>query len=681
MPVTDELRQRQIREVLDYDIIQNKRVFDNQVKNVDAFTETNAQPKKADIEFEAEVKSKVGEIVIKLNSLVTNISDKAKRDIQFNYGIIPEGIEIEEEVPGTEGSRGSTTSGLISEAMRDAGLSNRLSLERSSYLTDMQNTIDNILASIYSSYNSLVDRINSRFRNSQGFSAQGKSNIMALLQPLTDSAKEALSSIIVLKETGDETLYNRAYNLIYEIIQSIDNAYPLMRLDITKITDSHYATVPQIEINTDEYRKQMGSYYEEASAKQQQIESRLGELRGLLDEIRVIESTENFDPEDQNYQDLVNTYRALEADFAEFENEGGEVIRNAIAKAVAKERRDRDEVSVIGDEIIQRIRMIEQQIQELKDRRENITSGFRKVSPQTLRGIDIKINRLTKNLTDLYSAAPQIQQAYKTFNEANPFAVRDPGQLGLQLPTAAETMTAPVAQLQEQAMRAEEQRAGLPQGFFERIGEGKKKGKKKEGGMMRKPQSKVRDIFADVRTRANAVQPNLGNQIVEQARNIRRDNPEINQNNFLQRLRDNFTAFSREVRDVVNELGPMIWNILTDVAGLVAGARKDLTPDEVNAVMIKRNNAFAKNNIDTQPAEGEVPYLGLKPDNSLGAGRDALHPKLGSGSPGKKFDAESAKVLDNLIQKEKVKAGAKKSKKSKQLPTLIFDDKKNDWYL
>ena len=142
------------------------------------------------------------------------------------------------------------------------------------------------------------------------------------------------------------------------------------------------------------------------------------------------------------------------------------------------------------------------------------------------------------------------------------------------------------------------------------------------------------------------------------------------------------------------------------------GGAKAMTPDQIHSVVMQRNKAFAMNNEATQLPRAPMTYLAIKPDNSLGtlgAGKKKKdivmkqkdfvkeHKKLVSllGKTSNslkseaqeqtqelgKFDPETAKMLEKTVVKEKLKAG-RKSKKSKQdLPTLVFDDNKNDWYL
>lgn len=98
--------------------------------------------------------------------------------------------------------------------------------------------INSAISSIYSKFNALVDFINTKI-NSAGYSDQQRNNIYSMLEPLVGVSKDALLNVYNIKDI-DRSLYNRAYNLLYEIIQNIQNAPPLMRLDITKIRDSHY---------------------------------------------------------------------------------------------------------------------------------------------------------------------------------------------------------------------------------------------------------------------------------------------------------------------------------------------------------------------------------------------------------------------------------------------------------
>ena len=385
MSIQNILRQNQIREMLDYDVIQNKRVFDSQVKQVAAMNEISSAPKKTDIEFEASVRQRVESIILAFQQLTSQLGsvktpsmpvapretgatesreeeedlDKLLEKIESREGRVTaparktalarktaparetgateskEAIEereskeeedldkLLEAIESREG-RGKHRLSAIEEDEEGSGMSggmiqrmymNRMKggisgreLELSVSLA--KDRMESALSSIYSQFNALVDFINAKFRTA-GYSDQQINNIYTMLNPIIDVSKDAMLAVTSIRDT-DRSLYNRSYNLLYEIVQNIQNAPPLMRLDVTKIRDEHYVTEDTREYedfvqDREKYIKLLERYEGDVPATTAVI-SRIKGRIGIVEEASaVVEEIEKLKNEKNAIIDSVGT--------------------------------------------------------------------------------------------------------------------------------------------------------------------------------------------------------------------------------------------------------------------------------------------------------------------------------------------------------------------------------------
>jgi hypothetical protein len=324
--------------MLNYDVVQNKRVFDNQVKHVASMNEIASAPKKSDIEFEASVRQRVESLILAFQQLTNQVGnmtaprgpttaeigvgtsdapapapapapeedfeeeetkepegelkeskeeedepvpkkprgrpaqtkpadmtyeqivaalkkatskkqkeelekEKAEREEQLEAEFFPEGfagiefigegrkrrmIHDDEEMSG----------GMVMRQLYSRMRGGIITRQEDFSLSLSRDRMESAISTIYSQFNALVDFINAKI-NVSGYSDQQRNNIYVMLEPIIDACKNSLLAIVRLRSI-DESLYNRSYNLLYEIIQNIQNSPPLMRLDVTKIRDAHY---------------------------------------------------------------------------------------------------------------------------------------------------------------------------------------------------------------------------------------------------------------------------------------------------------------------------------------------------------------------------------------------------------------------------------------------------------
>jgi len=647
MSLNTILRQKQIREMLDYDLVQNKRVFDSEIKHVATLNEAEAPPRKSDIEFEAEVKSNVDNIVLQLQRLMNAFDDLGDiKKFEFNYEDDGGDFETASSYQSSLGAPSINTSDLVSSPARNARQELRQEqqdLELTKSLQGIKNNASESISGIYSSFNSLVEKINNKLKF--GFSSQGANNILSLLQPIADGAKEVLASAYQLKH-NDSSLYNKIYSLLIEMIDIIKEAPPLRRLDVTRIRDDHYTgDYDEPEVNPDT-RKILGEEFDDMqdiiSNKMQFTRLRDG-FQGEIDELQALldENPDNDEIRDlmeENMQELALVDRAIaELDIAlnasrkysghatnmESLERSIQELQLTLGKLDSKERKLLDEKSEI----------------------ELTSSGKRKQT--LLSGINKKLQRLN---TQIGKTEVALARNKKILEELKEMEIRDRSD---EVDEIGE-----IAQLPQQPAP-------------EKPGKPVRKGAEKE------------------------------------ARAIREEERALRQAEIAQGLPAGFTDEEAEVDRLMAEID----------AGLLRqgfgkrrgrpskkGGAKAMTPDQINAVVVARNKAFAANNEATQLPRAPMTYLGLKADNTrgtLGAGKKkdivmkqkdlvSLLGKTANSLKSEaveqtdelgKFDPETAKMLEKVVDKEKMKAGKKGKKSTKQLPTLVFDDKKNDWFI
>lgn len=673
MSLNTILRQKQIREMLDYDLVQNKRVFDNEIKHVESMNEAEAPPRKSDIEFEAEVRSNVDNIVLQLQRLMNAFDDIRQiveiraspltRDILARAREQEEGpIMVDRGVgPGDEGGSKHLKGGI-------RGLSEE------AFKLEAEKNASESISGIYSSFNSLVEKINSKLKF--GYSSQGTNNIISLLQPIADGAKEVLSSAYKIKRT-DSSIYNKIYSLLIEMINIIKEAPPLRRLDVTRIRDDHYqGDYDEPEANPDT-RKLVANEYEDISTIESVIPRIMNTIRDSQEEINALQELLDENPDNDEIRDLIETHMQIISD-----------ARKSLAEAeIGKD------ASFKYSQYLKQITAIQSNIQQseeilkklsekkgelLAEKREIETTALGARKQNLLSGVNKKLERLDSQISKTKVA---LDKYSKTLKDLESMEIKDRSdevdEIGeiAQLPQqpAPEKPGKPVRKGAEKEARAirEEERAlrqaeiaqGLPAGFIERMGPGVAR--------------------TDEEAEVDRLMAEMDAGLLRQ-------------------------GFGRNAKH--SKLGSSNPGKRRGRPSKKGGA-KAMTLDDIHRIVVERNKAFAANNEATQLPRAPMTYLGLKADNSrgtLGAGKkkDIVmkqkdfvkeHKKLVSllGKTANslkseaveqtdelgKFDPETAKMLEKVVDKEKMKAGKKGKKSTKQLPTLVFDDKKNDWFI
>ena len=777
MSLTSDIRQKQIREMLDYDLVQNKRVFDSEVKHVHQMNESEAPPKKSDIEFESTLKAKVAQIVIQLRQLLSRIQDYNTVD-SFSYTTRDEDASDAPQFDFDYGDDAETESGTDTTGFGKSGGAKSLrGLEIQKSKLEAKNKIDTSISEIYSQFNSLVDSIKAKIDKPSGMSSQGISNILSLLTPMSDAAKEVLSGAIYLKPI-DTQLYNKTYNLLYEMVQSIDSAPPLLRLDVLNISDSHY--VGPDDINFD-YKKEVSleRYY--------QLKNEAVNVRQNLDRF---ERSPYFNPDDEGYKADLSIVKALEADLRDYEDKIGDLGHNTVeADLEALSDPERLVEMAIQKESIRG------RISQLEDNLEASNVGIRKMTASQRKGIELRIKKLKEQLVevekreakenlaydiltknaelyqrgvsipyqtklhmerqdalreeadlarrnelfnrlalagtaaerrmiedeiseeDLYAQIERVQGRLRLLDPAdedNAGQIEEFGEYLGYLQDTLERKVADRARLREAIRRAPPGVARYGPGANEFDGELGLAAEEPPGGYRyppRGPQPRPAGVAPD-RARIEEVadeedadiQPRgwLDYLFPSRQRNRARGEAERRAREEAERIdEDELFEDAREGPDEEG-FGKRRKN--------KKGGAKAMSPDQIHSIVMQRNKAFAANNEATQLPRAPMTYLAIKPDNSMGAGKHKKkdivmkqkdfvkeHKKLVSllGKTSNslkseaqeqtqelgKFDPETAKMLEKTVVKEKLKAGRKGKKSKQDLPTLVFDDKKNDWYL
>jgi len=732
MSLNTILRQKQIREMLDYDLVQNKRVFDNEIKHVETLNEAEAPPRKSDIEFEAEVKSNVDNIVLQFQKLVNSINGLENVNVQSNKVILPEFYDDEgESVLGATGDIGNLADfegfGRFRNSVIKGG---NKELELTKYLQKLKdNTLESI-SGIYSSFNGLVDKINSKLKN--GYSAQGTSNIISLLQPIADNASEVLAAAYSIKSKGVswmdfESIYQKIYSLIIEIINIIKEAPPLRRLDATRIRDDHYQgdyEAPDV-MPIEDVRRREGELYIENN----NLVDKIGKLLDLKTEINTgIGELSEMLATNPGHQGIIDTLQEYE----DYRDELDRRVADMSSKITSNERSR----TIHGAELMDLaasieslegtptnkglIDKLEDERKRLEKQRMSIQAGVAirgKSKNEALKGIDRQLSRLETQISKANIALARDKKLYEQYSGAL-IDDRNPDDLDLDTTELAELPGRPNREEgfegRDFPLRSLVPVVGQP---IRRNVIGRDVAPPTLPGVLPQgPQPQIRPAPEKPGKPVRKGAEKEARAIREEERALRQ--AEIAQGlpaGFLERMGPG-VARTDEEAEVDRLMAEIDAGLLRQGFGKrrgrpsKKGGAKAMTPDQINAIVVARNKAFAANNEATQLPRAPMTYLGLKADNTrgtLGAGKKDIvmkqkdfvkeHKKLVSllGKTGNslkseaveqtnelsKFDPETAKVLEKVVDKQKLKAGKKGKKSTKALPTLVFDDAKNDWYI
>ena len=698
MSLNTILRQKQIREMLDYDLVQNKRVFDSEIKHVESMNEAEAAPRKSDIEFEAEVRMNVDNIVLQLQKLM-NAVDSVK---QFKFDYSP--VAVDRGV-GDEGDEGA---GKHKRSLK-GGIKQ---LSEEAYKLEAEKSVSDNIAGIYSSFNSLIEKINSKLKF--GYSSQGTSNILSLLQPIADGAKEVLSSAYKFKDVSP-SLYNKIYSLLIEINDIIKEAPPLRRLDIVKIRDDHYQGDYDEPEVTPDARRILAEEYDDSQVLEdvipriesfiEQYQQEIDELQELLDE----------NPENDEIRDLIEQNMEQKA-IAEQRLAEAELARQSsfefgrYANELSMLERTVDD----STESLRELLADKEMLLFKRDEIESTTSGKRKQT--LLQGLNKKIQRLDTQILKLQSA---LARDKKTLKDYEGMRIKDRSG---EVDETSELAQMPGRPSREEGLEGRE----FPLRSLAPVVEVPIRRRTRVVDMA--PPPTVPGVLPQAPQPQQQPGPAKSNKPVRkgaerEARAIREEERALRQAEIAQGLPAGFlermgpgVARTDEEAELDRIMAEVDAGLLREGYGKrrgrpsKKGGAKAMTPDQINAIVVARNKAFAANNEATQLPRAPMTYLGLKADNTrgtLGAGKKDIvmkkkdfvkeHKKLVSllGKTGNslkseameqtnelsKFDPESAKMLEKVVDKQKMKAGKKGKKSTKMLPTLVFDDKKNDWFI
>jgi hypothetical protein len=524
-----------------------------------------------------------------------------------------------------------------------------------------------------------------------GFPSQATNNIISLLQPISDGAKEVLSSAINFKG-ADATLYNKTYSLLIEIVNIVNEAPPLRRLDVSRVRDDHYQgdyEAPEVREDVRQVIGDEDSTIQDLRGIIPRLESTINEAQRQIDELQ---DDLDEDPDNDDIRDVIEELMQIKANaekrLSEAQLSLGSTYTN---KQYANDYEKIQQSLAEKEQMAEDLNISKYKLQQQRNDIESRTSGKRKQT--LLQGIDKKMQRLDTQMLKLQKAYTRDIKVLKEFEDSR-IIERDrdleySGDYNLALrPGVPNTDVASVPKIFPLIQEPTE---------FRRI-------------------SPVYTPTADLRGKTGAEQPVQPSKPSKPARKgaVR---PELSE---TERILAEVDAILRDAdadADIDARMDRIDTMLRTEGFGKKkgrgkSGGAKAMTPDDIHRIVVENNKQFAVNNEATQLPRAPMTYLGLKADNSrgtLGAGKKDIvmkkkdfvkeHKNLVSllGKTAKslnaeasdqstelgKIDPEAAKMLEKTMDNQKMKAGKKGKKKNneKLLPTLLFDDKKNDWYL
>jgi len=298
------LREKQIREVLDYDVFQNRRVYDQQVKSVRAMNESQAQPKKSDLELDATLQTQVDALrntIEKLTQQLPNLSLVAGQPDPnlFDYGVPPDDATIptvstqSSGVPASDVFDYSETGSIPSISTLDSDLG-RNNLELKKYIDKMKSSFDESLANVVSQYNGIVNTINNKDRENV-YSKQNINYLISKLAPVVQSAKQFLAYAITLRNE-DTQLYTRSTGIIKKLVDLIEEAPPLIKLDASMLSNKFFVGKPEGAFEYNEVRRQIAERKRKINDIKQLIKQAKDEFRDTTQEEKILNELEKIGP-------------------------------------------------------------------------------------------------------------------------------------------------------------------------------------------------------------------------------------------------------------------------------------------------------------------------------------------------------------------------------------------------
>lgn len=276
------LREKQIKEVLDYDVFQNRRVYDQQVKTVRAMNESQAQPKKSDLELDATLQTQA-------DALRNNIE---KLSQQLPTIQVPSSLKmsIMNDLKNQyEGMTEAEAEGIADELLTGTNLP-RTKYELGTQITKAKASYDETLANVISQYNGIVNTINNKEKE-HIYSKQNINYLISKLQPVVQSAKQFLTFAITLRQSNTIE-YTRSTSIIKKLIDLIEQAPPLIKLDASMLTNKFYVGEPQGLFEHQEVGKYLNKRKEKIAELKRQITKAKQENRDTTQEEKMLNELE-----------------------------------------------------------------------------------------------------------------------------------------------------------------------------------------------------------------------------------------------------------------------------------------------------------------------------------------------------------------------------------------------------
>jgi hypothetical protein len=632
----DSLRQKQIDEVLQYDKVINSRVFGREIDQVAQFNDPRSRPTKDDITFQAEVEKRVQEIITIIQKMTNNITSNEETALPFNQPAEDAGDGGDGEEGGSRNMfnkmiRRRKIGGANEVAKTLTGL------EANRSLRDTINTTDNLTADILNKYNSLIEYIlqykrytiygNQSVQDAQ-FTAD---KIKSLLGPLK-------SLLVRIQSSNNNELFSKVYNVLNKIIEAIEVAPPYQKIDVDEMNKE---TLPQDVSQLPKYGVALGTKLQtienklrnardfvplsdrDRAGQEELIKQLERQKQQLLENWNLLESDE--------IQHALELHQQLENE--DLDDEQRAEIKRAIDMSVrsarpdTRTRRMREKPTILKDVLGEQERAQEAELttkeQEYQDAYQQLSNLIKDREDTINRALAIKqeIAKLTQAIANRNaSIKPTTSTSQKKRIKSKN---REDNERIATLQADADNIDdAEIDELRADNQADEQERARLTEEYnIATSGKGKRTKKKggrkfipqyapevenyddedygdtnqndnlddlednyivdeddiKVGGMMGRPQSKIRDIkdlpIPEVIRQLNARREGLARQVAEVARDIRAENPQVNQQGFIRGLRERFQAIQPAVVDFVVQMGPAIFRGIGDLLQMIAGSK------------------------------------------------------------------------------------------------------------